>query len=1048
MSIKKGWKITWITLGSLLGLVVVTVAVALWLVFTPSKLTKIVNSLAGKFITCDAHFENVDLTLLSTFPDAGLRIDNVVIVNPMEGAPSDTLAFIGSLTVGIDAKAFIKENKVIVHQVALDDAMANLYIAKDGQSNFDIFPPSDDTTQKESNLPEVIDLKKINVDNLNALLTDERDGMDANVAGLGLTLKGRMDNNDIDGKLAMESRHVTFRMADKDGKPKLATELEGLTLDAKGGMKGDDIDATVSIDGKEVAYNQYDSTGAAVLKTLLEGVGLDLKGKGTLTQVAGKLKMRVENGTLTAAGTEMVNEKLQASKETLLAADIPFAADLQQMKITLGESSLKIDDYGLRMKGTAQMQPMAVDVVLHTDGAWQVKPLLAIVPATYTGMLKGMDMDGKVALEATAQGIVSDSTMPIVDAHVTLEKGQFYSPKMLPYRLSRIGGDMTAHLDLGKNGKSHAVVKRLTAHTQGTDLSVKGRADDLTGDMKVDATIRGTLPLEDVMPMLPPTMKVTAKGDADVDLYANFKMSQLKKQAYEQMKASGILKLKGLDVTYDSLHATSPTLDIALQLPAKAHNGQMADAHITSGTLKVTQGKKLKAELENADISVGVNNMVKQQLAATYDIKVGETEATMDSTLVSLGGLKLKGSVRMDSTKNNVLLQYNPLFEASTHSAVLYMPTLPDAVRLSELSIDYKPNHCEIEKVQVRLGHSDFALYGTVENLEEWLDKKAMLKGDLNFTSSYADVDQIMDMFSGMGSDKDSLEQMRKEDAVPADANPFIVPKDVDITLHTHIQRSVAFGNDLNDVAGSLTVKDGVAILDQVGFVCKAATMQLTALYKSPRPSNLFAALDFHLLDIQIHELLDMIPAVDTLVPMLSAFDGNANFHLAGETYLNARYQPKMSSIKGAAAISGQDLVVMDNKNIATIAKLMRFKSWKDKDDKIKVDSLSVEMTCMDDGLGTEVEILPFLLSVGNYQLCISGVQNLDKNCSYHLELLKNPLLAKVGVDVRGSIMDPKISLGKVIYADLFRPKKHGVAEKKAMEIKSKVRKALEANVR
>ena len=206
--------------------------------------------------------------------------------------------------------------------------------------------------------------------------------------------------------------------------------------------------------------------------------------------------------------------------------------------------------------------------------------------------------------------------------------------------------------------------------------------------------------------------------------------------------------------------------------------------------------------------------------------------------------------------------------------------------------------------------------------------------------------------------------------------------------------------------------------------------------------------MDFHLLDIQIHELLEMIPAVDTLVPMLSAFDGNANFHLAGETYLDARYQPKLSSIMGAAAITGQDLVVMDNKSISNIAKLMKFKSWKDKDDKIKFDSMSVELTCMDVGFGTEIEVLPFLLNLGSYQICASGVQSLGSDCNYHLELLKNPLIVKVGVDVKGSLSNPKISLGKIRYSDLFKPKKQGVAEKKALEIKSKVRKALEANVR
>ena len=324
------------------------------------------------------------------------------------------------------------------------------------------------------------------------------------------------------------------------------------------------------------------------------------------------------------------------------------------------------------------------------------------------------------------------------------------------------------------------------------------------------------------------------------------------------------------------------------------------------------------------------------------------------------------------------------------------------------------------------------------------MSDKAMLKGDLNFTSNYADVDQLMNLVSGMGSDPDSLAAMRKEDTVPAEANPFIVPKNVDVTLNTHIRRSVAFGNDLSDVAGSLTVKDGVVVLDQMGFVCKAATMQLTALYKSPRPNHLFTAIDFHLLDIQIDELLDMIPAVDTLVPMLAAFDGNANFHLAGETYLDAFYKPKMSSLLGSAAISGKNLVVMEDNSSARMAKLMRFKSWKDKDNKIKVDSLSVEMTCF----RNEIEVFPFLLNMGSYKICISGKHFLDNRCGYHIELLKNPLLAKIAVDVKGTLSNPKISLGEVRYSDFYKPEVKGAASKKSLELKKMIREALEKNVR
>lgn len=1058
MSIKKGWKITWIALGSLLGLVVVTVAVALWLVFTPSKLTKIVNGLVGNFITCDAKFGNVDLTLLSTFPDAGLKIEDVVIVNPGKGPivdykQNDTVARIGSLTVGIDVKAFLKDNKVIVHQVVLEDATANLFIDSLGTANFDIFPKSDDTTSSETKLPEVIDLKKIKIDNLNATFLNCKDGMmSAEVAGMDMNLKGSMEQEDIVADLKLGINQLFFVQG--EGQPMLTAHVKGLEMKADGKKEGEHIDADIRIDGKNVDLDQVDSLGNHTLKAVLDGLLLKVKGNGDMDSMRCKLDLGVGKGTLDAAGTEMVNETLRESKKDLLGVEMPdVVVKLNKKEIWLSDSKIKLDDYALMLSGqcylATEKHPMTMDMAVETDGSWRVKPLLDIVPERFVGFRKGMEqLDGDVAFVLNANGTLTDSTMPNIVGNIRLADGRFYAPKMLPYKINKVKGELGVDLNLDKRKESHVTINNLKAHTQGTDVTLNGRVDDLLGDMRVDAKVKGTLPLEDVKPMLPKTMKIELEGDADVDVSAKFAMSQLKKQAYDKMKASGTVKFKGLQVDLDTIHATAPDLAIVLQLPATEHKGRMADVKLKGSALKAKMGKGISAEVKNPDISVGVNNMMKEQLAASFKLGMGETEANVDSMIFSLVELKLDGSMRMDSLQKDVLKKFNPRLNAETRSALVFMPQLPEAVRLRDFDMSYTPELIDIREAKVTLGHSDFELYGTVDNFEEWLDNKAMLKGDLNFTSDYADVDQIMNMFSGMGSDPDTLEALRKEDAVPAEANPFIVPKNVNVTLHTHIKRSIAFGNDLHDVAGALTVKDGRVVLDQMGFVCKAATMQLTALYKSDRPGHLFTALDFHLLDIQIDELLDMIPAVDTLVPMLSAFNGNANFHLAAETYLDARYQPKLPTLKGAAAITGENLVVMDNKDIATIAKLMRFKSWKDKDNKIKVDSLSVEMVAMDDGHGCEVEIFPFLLNVGSYQVCISGLQGVDKSCNYHLELLKNPLLAKVGVDVKGTILSPKISLGKVLYADLFRPKKQGVAEKRALEVKRKVREALEANVR
>lgn len=1049
---KKGWKITLISLGSLLGLVVVAVAVAMYLVFTPSRLTKIVNRLASDYIACESHFDNVDLTLLSTFPDAGLKLDNVYLVNPTPGAPSDTLARIGSLTVGLDVKAFLKERKVIVHQVLLDDADANLYIARDGSNNFSIFPTSEpDTTKGESSLPEHIDVEKIKVSRLNATLKDEQHGLDASLADLGLTLKGSLYKNDIDADLTLNGRRVVLAMADSaTGRTTLKALVDNLALSAKGGMINEAIDAKATLDTRQLALTMADTAGRTTLVANLTDLETELKGDGSTNLFSGLLDLTLASGTLQAAGTDMVNATLRESSRDLLSAKVPFVFDVNKMMVALNEVFIGLDQFVFTADGDVQLAtdslPLNLDLRVATDGAWQIKPLLAIVPEAYTAALRGMDLDGKARLEATACGTLTDSTMPLVNAHVVLADGRYHQPAVLPYKVSKINGDLTARLDLGPKGKCSAVINTLTARTLDTKLSLKGRADDLLGDMRVNADIKGALPLKDALPMVPDTLPLTiAKGDADLDLHVDFRMSQLQAMALDKMVASGTVKMRNLDLTFDTLRATAPTLDLSLQLPAKLHKSKMADARIKGASLRVDMPHKgITATVDKPNISLGVNNLMKEQISAAFVVMVGETEANMDSMMVSLDELSLKGTIRLDSTQSDPLKRFNPVADLTTHSAVLYMPNLPDAVRLSQFSAKYDRAHTDIRKAQVKLGHSDFELYGTVDNLEDWLDNKAMLRGDLNFTSNYADVDQMMDLFSGMGSDPDSLELQRQQDRVPNDANPFIVPKNVDVTLHTHIKRSVAFGNDLNDVAGSLTVKDGVAILDQIGFVCKAATMQLTALYRSPRPDDLFAAIDFHLLDIQIDELLDMIPVVDTLVPMLSAFDGNANFHLAGESYLFANYQPKMSTLLGSAAISGQDLVLMDNNSISNIAKLMRFKSWKEKDNKIHIDSLSVEMTCF----RKEIEVFPFLINMGSYSICASGKHTLDNTCAYHLELLKNPLLAKVGVDIKGNLSSPKISLGPVIYGDFYKPEKKGAASKKALELKAAIRQALEKNVR
>ena len=229
-------------------------------------------------------------------------------------------------------------------------------------------------------------------------------------------------------------------------------------------------------------------------------------------------------------------------------------------------------------------------------------------------------------------------------------------------------------------------------------------------------------------------------------------------------------------------------------------------------------------------------------------------------------------------------------------------------------------------------------------------------------------------------------------------------------------------------------------ILEQIGFTSEAAEMQLTAIYRSDRRNHLFAGIDFHLLNIDIKKLIAMVPDVDTIFPMLKSFDGRAQFHLAGETYMKANYDFKMSTLRGATAIEGKDLVLLDSETFGKIAKPLLFS----KKTKNIVDSISVEATVF----RNEVDIYPFIMSMDNYSAIISARYDLNKNYNAHVETV-SPI--RLALQITGNAADldnMSFKLQKTQYSNLFKPEKRNATQERTLALKKLISDALKENVK
>ena len=112
---KKTWKITWISLASLLGIVLLIIAIALFLLLNPKRLTSLVNKYASNFITCEYNFGEVNLSLFKTFPNIGLEINDLTVINPTENSPSDTLASVKECLVSLNIKKILFDDEIIIN---------------------------------------------------------------------------------------------------------------------------------------------------------------------------------------------------------------------------------------------------------------------------------------------------------------------------------------------------------------------------------------------------------------------------------------------------------------------------------------------------------------------------------------------------------------------------------------------------------------------------------------------------------------------------------------------------------------------------------------------------------------------------------------------------------------------------------------------------------------------------------------------------------------------------------------------------------------------
>ena len=992
----------WSLLG-LFGAIIIALSIACYLIFTPARLTAIAHQVADQYVTCEYELDEVELTYFSTFPYFGVSVKDACLINPMEGAQSDTLVAVPELLVSLKLIDAIHGN-ICIKRFHLRDATANIYIAADGTTNFDVFKSEDDDEEEE----------------------DEG----------GWQLKSVRWEED----LKVSARHLSF----VDEKDTIAASLDEASI-VLASQKRDDLD----------------------------GARLDLSAQHVCATLKGE----------------------EYAQDLELRLHLPvYYKNLEHVYID--KAKLQVNDFGLLLDGEAGTPDLSsgvytCDATVSTDGAWQIQEILALVPERFKASLKDIKVDGLMALEANVKGTYADSIMPVLTAHLDIKEGKgAYKP--LPYTVRDLQLDADARLDLNKQQPSTVSINKLSAKTKESRIAAKGKVEDLLEDMLIDLHLDIDANLPDFAYFMPKEMDL--KGQTKGKANAKIRLSDLSEMRLEKGTIDADLTLTDIAYTMDSMEATLPYTKAKVFIPNKNPSRKSVNwACVDLDTKQVdfSMDTTINAALGASMIRIEAANVLNNEqdyFASIHtasldgrfeDIHADLTNAELEAYLA--GGKKMSAKIQTDALQaemgeelmaktealrieaaarykageENILLQWNPRLTIHLKNGEVRMPErLPEPIYIPSIEFAYSNKAMNIANSRIELGNSDLNIKGNVRHIGGWFRHKKILEGELDIVSDHCDANQLMAWFSadeetsqesGAESQESKAESQEELTSTPEqntpdstkEMEPFMVPLDVDLALNTNLKEVEIFNQVAKDLKGGIFMQEGNLILDEVGFVCRAAKLQLTAMYRSPRRNHLYLGMDYHMVDVDIDELLTMIPNLEEMVPMLSSFKGAAEFHLAAETYLNSQYQPKMSTLRGAASLTGKDLVVLDGETFDKISKLLLFS----KKTENKIDSINAELTIYKN----QIDVYPLCVQMDNYMVALGGRHNTNMTFDYDINVL-SPIY--LGVKVSGSMDDLQIKLAKCKFAQDFKPHWYQKVDNQSRELRERIKQSMEKNVR
>ena len=407
--------------------------------------------------------------------------------------------------------------------------------------------------------------------------------------------------------------------------------------------------------------------------------------------------------------------------------------------------------------------------------------------------------------------------------------------------------------------------------------------------------------------------------------------------------------------------------------------------------------------------------------------------------------------IRIDlgETLTRYLREWDFEGDISLGRAGLVSPRFPLRSQLRDVSASFNNDEIRFDSFRLRSGRSDLSARGELGGLRDVIRNRGMLRLRLDLDSRRLNVNELLAAWqagsayepaasapSTLDISDEQYEDMVAADSLETSGAPepslIVIPANIVADLSLKAADVSYAALRIDTMTTDIAIRERCVQLTNTVANSSIGDIEFEGFYSTRTKRDLKTGFDLQLKDITAEKVIEMMPAVDSVMSMLKSFRGRLNCTVSATADMDTSMNILTPSISGIIRISGDDLTLSESTAFTEIARKLRFKDRTGG----HIDHMSVEGLIADN----MIEVFPFVLKVDRYTLAMSGVQNLDSSFKYHVSVIESPLPFRVGIDLSGNFDDFSFRIGRPKYKSADVPVFSQVIDETRINLRESIR--------